>query len=122
MARRFLVTWLFNVVALWVAAKLLSGVHVGGGSAWLTFVLAGLVFSVVNLVVKPVVAILAIPLIILTLGIAYFLVNVLMVFVTSWVVSDFHVDGFWSGVGAAIVVWLVNVLLDAIERRVAAED
>jgi len=118
--QRFLVTWAFNVAALWVADKLLSGVHVSGGRPWLTFVLAGLVFSLANMVVKPIVAILAIPLIVLTLGIAYFLVNVLMVFLTSWVVGDFHVNGFWSGVGAAIVVWLVNVLLDRVERRIAA--
>jgi putative membrane protein len=119
MVPRFVVTWLFNVAALWVAAKLLNGVHVSGDHAWVTFVLAGLVFSLANMVVKPIVAILAIPLIILTLGIAYFLVNVLMIFLTSWIVGDFHVDGFWSGVGAAIVVWLVNVVLDAVERRVA---
>lgn len=118
MLRRFVVTWLSNVAALWVAAKLLDGVHVSGDHAWVTFVVAGFVFSVANMIVKPIVAILAIPLIILTLGIAYFLVNVLMIFLTSWVVGDFHVDGFWSGVGAAIVVWLVNLLLDAIERRV----
>ena len=79
----------------------------------MTFVLAGLVFSLVNMVVKLIVAVLAIPLIILTLGIAYFLVNVLMVFLTSWVVDDFHVDGFWAGVGAAVVVWAVNPLLGA---------
>lgn len=119
MLARFVVTWAFNVAALWVAAKLLSGVDVTGDDAWVTYVVAGLVFSLVNLFVKPVVAILAIPLIVLTLGIAYFLVNVLMIFVTSWIVDDFRVDGFWSGVAAAIVVWLVNLLLDALGRRVA---
>lgn len=115
--QRFVVAWVFNVAALWVAAQMIAGVEVTGPHAWLTYVLAGLVFSLVNLVVKPIVAILAIPLIVLTLGIAYFLVNVLMVFLTSWIVSDFHVDGFWAGVGAAVVVWIVNVLLDALERR-----
>jgi putative membrane protein len=120
--QRFLITWAFNVVALWVAAKLLSGVHVSGDHAWLTFVLAGLVFSLANMVVKPVVAILAIPLIILTLGIAYFLVNVLMVFLTSWLVDDFHVNGFWSGVGAAVIVWIVNALLAGAERRVVEQQ
>jgi|SRR6185312_8440002 len=119
--QRFLVNWAFNVAALWVAAELLSGVSVTGGSAWLTYVLAGLVFSLANMVVKPIVAILAIPLILLTLGIAYFLVNVLMIFLTSWIVSDFHVDGFWAGVAAAIIVWIVNLLLDAVERRVAED-
>jgi putative membrane protein len=118
---RFVVTWVFNTAALWVAAKLLDAVHVGGDRTWVTFVLAGLVFSLVNMVVKPLVAILAIPLIILTLGIAYFLVNVLMVFLTSWIVDDFHVDGFWAGVGAAIVVWLVNLLLSGLRRDLARD-
>ena len=121
MLARFAITWAFNVAALWVAAKLLDGVTVTGDHTWVTFVVAGLVFSLVNMVVKPIVAILAIPLIILTLGIAYFLVNVLMIFLTSWIVDDFHVDGFWSGVGAAIVVWIVNLLLDALGRRVAED-
>jgi putative membrane protein len=120
--RRFLATWLLNVVALWVAAKLLHGVHVSGEDTWVTFVLAGLVFSLANLVVKPLVTLLAIPLIVLTLGIAYFLVNVLMIFLTSWVVDDFHVDGFWSGVGAAVIVWAVNALLAGVERRLAGDD
>jgi putative membrane protein len=121
MLRRFVVTWAFNVAALWVAAKLLDSVTVTGDHTWITFVLAGLVFSLVNMVVKPIVAILAIPLIILTLGIAYFLVNVLMVFLTSWIVDDFHVDGFWAGVAAAIIVWVVNLVLDALERRVVED-
>ena len=120
--RRFLITWALNVAALWVAAKLLSGVHVSGDDAWITFALAGLVFSLANMVVKPIVAVLAIPLIILTLGIAYFLVNVLMIFLTSWVVDDFHVDGFWSGVGAAVIVWAVNALLAGVGRRLANEE
>lgn len=122
MFSRFALGWLFDVLALWVAAALLGGVSVAGTHVWLTYVLAGLVFSVVNLTVKPFVAILAIPLIILTLGFAYFLVNVLMIFVTSWVVEDFHVDGFWSGVGAAVIVWLVNVLLDRMQRGVAEQS
>lgn len=122
MLRRFLAAWLLNVAALWVAAKLLDGVHVSGDRTWVTFVVAGLVFSLANMVVKPIVAILAIPLIIVTLGIAYFLVNVLMIFLTSWIVDDFHVDGFWSGVGAAVIVWLVNALLAGVERRLAGDD
>jgi putative membrane protein len=117
--QRFLVIWACNVAALWVAAQLVSGVQVDGSSAWVTYVVAGLVFSLVNLVVKPIVAVLAIPLIILTLGVAYFLVTVLMVFLTSWIVGDFHVDGFWSGVAAAVIVWAVNALLQAVGRRLS---
>src|SRR4051794_18416430 len=111
MLRRFLVTWAFNAAALWVAAKLLDSVQVSGDRTWVTFVVAGLVFSLVNLVVKPILTLLTLPLIVLTLGIAYLLVNVAMVFLTSAIVDDFHIDGFWTGVGAALIVWVVNALL-----------
>jgi len=116
MLRWFVVRWACNVAALWVAAKLLSGVAVTGDTA-LTLILAGFVFSAANMIVKPVVALLALPLIIVTLGIAYFLVNVLMLFLTSWIVDNFHIDGFWSGVAAALIVWAVNALLHALGRR-----
>jgi putative membrane protein len=104
-----------------VAAKLLSGVAVTGDT-FLTLVLAGLVFSAANLVVKPVLIVLALPLILLTLGIAYFLVNVAIVFLTSWIVSGFHVHGFWAGVGAALIVWAVNALLNGAARRVEPQQ
>jgi uncharacterized membrane protein YvlD (DUF360 family) len=50
---------------------------------------------------------------VLTLGVAYFFVNVLMLLLTGWVVGDFDVGGFWTVVGATIVVWLVNVAISA---------
>lgn len=108
---RFIVTWLCNTAALWVATKLLSGVH-SGGDFWVTLIVAGLVFSAVNMFVKPVVTVLSIPLIIVTLGIALFFVNLLMLFLTSWLVGNFDIDGFWTGVAATLIVWAVNGLLD----------
>jgi putative membrane protein len=74
---------------------------------------AAVVFTFVNWIVKPIVAILSLPLIILTLGIAYFFVNVLMLLLTDWVVPDFEVGGFWTLVGATIVIWLVNLVIAA---------
>jgi putative membrane protein len=111
MLRRFVVTWAFNLVALWVAASLLDGVRYGG-DVWV-LVGAALVFSAANLFVKPVITILAIPLIIVTLGIAYFLVNLLMLYVTDWIVPRFELESFGSAVLAAIVVWIVNMGLNA---------
>jgi putative membrane protein len=119
--RRFLIAWAFNVAALWVAATLLDGVSVSGERAWVTYVLAGLVFSLVNLVVKPILTLLTLPLIVLTLGLAYFLVNVAMVFLTSAIVDDFHVHGFWAGVGAALIVWVVNALLGGLRRELQGD-
>lgn len=117
MLRRLLIAWAGNVAALFVAAELIDGI--GYGDDWWALVLAALVFSVVNMVVRPVVFLLSLPLIVLTLGIALFFVNLLMLYLTSWLVGDFTIDGFWAAVGGTIVVWLVNALLSAtVFRRV----
>jgi putative membrane protein len=100
-----------NLAALWVASELFDEMTYGD-SFWV-LVLAATVFTIVNWIVKPVVAILSIPLIILTLGVAYFFVNVLMLLLTDWVVGDFEAGGFWTVVGATIVIWLVNLVIAA---------
>lgn len=109
--RRFVILWAFNVVALFVADWIVGGIHFD--DKW-TVVIAGAVFAIVNMIVKPIVTFLAIPLIILTLGIALFFVNLLMLYITSWIVSGFEISGFWSAVGATIIVWIVNSILNAI--------
>jgi putative membrane protein len=92
------------------------------GNEWWTLFIAAAVFTVVNAWIKPVVAFLSIPFIVVTLGLFYFLINVLMLYVTDWVVPDFEIRTFWWGVLAAIIVSLVNGLLhpllpDPRERR-----
>jgi putative membrane protein len=100
-----------NLAALWVASEIFDGMTYGDEFGVLA--LAALVFTVANWIVKPIVTLLAIPLIILTLGIAYFFVNVLMLLLTDWVVGDFEAGGFWTVVGATIVIWLINVIISA---------
>jgi len=100
-----------NLAALWVASELFDEMTYGD-SFWV-LLLAALVFTIVNWIVKPIVAILSIPLIILTLGVAYFFVNVLMLLLTSVIVPDFAVGGFWTYVGATIIIWLVNLVIGA---------
>ena len=117
MLRRFLVTWLFNVIALWVASELLADISYGGNE-WV-LVLAALVFSVVNIFVRPVVILFTLPLVILTLGIALFFINLLMLYLTSWIVDDFTVDSFWEAILATIIIWIVNMVLEALFGREA---
>jgi putative membrane protein len=117
MLRRFVVTWFFNIVALWVAAELLSGIGYSEDE-WI-LVLAALVFSLVNIFVKPLVILFTLPLVIITLGIALFFVNLLMLYLTSWIVDDFTVDSFGAAILATIIVWLVNTVLEAIFTREA---
>ena len=111
-----LLRYVGNLAALWVASEIFDEMTYGDSFAVLA--IAALVFTIVNWVVKPVLAILSIPLIILTFGIAYFFVNMAMLWLTDVVVGDFEAGGFWTVVGATIVVWLVNVVIGAFVRDV----
>jgi putative membrane protein len=114
------VRWAFNVAALFVAAWILPGISYGND--WWSLLIAAIVFTLANAFVKPVLAVLSIPFIVVTLGIFYFLINVLMLYLTDWIVSDFQIDTFWWAVLGAIIVSLVNGILhmifgDPTERR-----
>jgi putative membrane protein len=105
-----LIGWGVNVVALLVVDSIFDGVEIG---RWGGVLIGAAVFGIANAIVKPVVAVLALPLILLTLGLAYFAINVLMLALAEWVAPDFTIDGFWTYVGATIVVWLVNWILNS---------
>jgi putative membrane protein len=108
-AMAFVVRWAFNVVALFVASWILSGVSYG--DKWWTLLIAGIVFTLANMFVKPILTVLSIPFIVVTLGLFYFLINILMLYLTDWIVSDFEIDTFWWAVLAAIIVSAVNWVL-----------
>lgn len=92
-----------------VVAGLLSGVHVSNVWALLE---AAAVFGVLNTVLKPILRLVTLPLAVLTLGIAWFFVSLLMLVLTKAIVSGFYIDGFWTLVEATLIVWVVNMLLD----------
>ena len=110
--REFAIRWVGNVVALFVAAWILSGISYG--DQWWTLFIAAAVFTLINAWVKPVLTILSIPFIVVTLGLFYFLINVLMLYVTDWVVPDFEIRSFWWAVLGAIIVSLVNGLMNLV--------
>lgn len=109
MLQRLAITWVFNSIALFVATWLLSGLSYGND--WWALLISGLVFTLVNFFLKPVLAILSIPFIIVTLGIFYFLINVLMLYLTHWIVPQFTIASFWWAALAAIIISAVNWIL-----------
>jgi putative membrane protein len=115
MARRLAITWAFNTVALFVATWLLAGLSYG--SEWQALLVAALVFTLVNYFLKPVLAILSIPFIIVTLGLFYFLINVLMLYLTHWIVPQFTIETFWWAALAAIIISIVNGILHGVFGR-----
>lgn len=116
--RSWLVRVVTNALAVAAAAWIFDDITVSGssdGARVLTLIFVALLFGVVNVFVRPVVAFLSFPLYLLTLGLMYFVVNALMLMLTSWVTGSldvgFHVDGFWTAVGGAIVISLVSWLV-----------
>ena len=97
---------------LWVLAA--NAIALGVTDDWVALVLAALVFGVVNTLVKPIVTLLGLPLIILTLGILFFFINMLMLFLTDILVSGFDIEGFWTFVPSTMLVWVINVALELI--------
>ena len=106
---RLAFSWLTNALLLGLVAAVLGDVHVDDGWALLA---AAAVFGVLNTVLKPILRFATLPLAILTLGIAWFFVSLLMLVITKELVSGFDIHGFWTLVGATLIVWLVNLALD----------
>jgi putative membrane protein len=110
--RRLVIGTAGNALALWLADRIVGRVDLS--HSWLTVIVAAFVLTVLNYYVKPVLKVLAFPLVILTLGIALFFISMLMLWITSALVSGFRIDGFWPLVKATIIVWIVNVIVEAI--------
>jgi putative membrane protein len=113
--RWLLVSWALNAVVLGITGWILSGVSFNG-SGW-TLIWAALVFGLLNTILKPILKLLTLPLAIVTLGIAWFFVSMLMLWLTDLIIGAFDIDGFWNYVWATIIVWAVNLVLDALFRR-----
>jgi putative membrane protein len=94
-----------NAAALWLANALWDGVHIHG---WAAYLIGAAVLGIANTVLKPVLALLTLPLIIVTLGFAYLAINIAMVVLAEWIAPNFSIDGFWTYVGVVVVVWAVN--------------
>ncbi len=106
--QRVVVTWAGNAIALSIAVAAVGNATLAG---WTSLLVAAAVFGVVNAVVKPIVTVLSLPLIIITVGLALFFVNVLMLWITDALVGGIHFDGFVALVTGSIVIWVVNLLL-----------
>jgi putative membrane protein len=107
---RLLVAWAVDAAALAVAAWIFSGISVGGSIG--TLILAALVYGILATFVKPVLKLLTFPLMLLTLGVAWFFVAMFILWLTDAIVGGFRIGGFWTLVGGTIVVWLVGAAAD----------
>src|SRR5688572_30140858 len=114
---RILYGWAVNMLGIFVAG-LLGLVTFGG---FFSLVFAVLVFGIINVLIRPIVTVLTLPATVMTLGLFIFVINALMLCLTSIVVPGFETLGFWHTLGAAVVIGLVNFVLHAFLRDITKE-
>lgn len=121
--KSLLVKLLANAAAIWITTLVVSGVNITGdswGNKAGTVLIVAAIFGVINVLIKPLVKLFSLPLFILTLGLITFVINALMLWLTSWISGklelSFHVDGFWPALLGAlcvsIVSWALNLVFD----------
>jgi putative membrane protein len=111
--RSLVIRWLINTLALYVAVKVVPGVNYVGGPAGLVIVAA--IFGLVNATLRPILALLTCPLVLVTLGFFLFVINAMMLLFTGWLSRQFdlgfQVNGFWPAFWAGLLVSLVSLFL-----------
>src|SRR5579863_3835372 len=102
-----LLKWLINAIVILVAAYILPGVHVD--NLWTALIIA-LVMGILNILVKPLLIILTLPITIITFGLFLLVINAILVICVSHIVPGFRVDNFWWAILFSIVVSLMNMV------------
>jgi putative membrane protein len=116
---RWILRLLANAAALAMATWILSGITLTGSSTTrqiLTLLIVALIFGVLNAIIKPIFAIVTIPLILLTLGLFLIVINACMLLLTSWLAGllniGWNVDGFWTALLGGIIISIVSFILN----------
>lgn len=111
---KLIIRLVINAAALWVAAQIVPGIHLGEGPnvSVVSLLLVALIFGLVNALIKPIVKLVTCPAYILTLGLFTFIVNALMLQLTAWF-SDgvLTIDRFLDALIGGIVISIVSTLL-----------
>jgi len=109
---RWMIVWLINTVSLFAIPYLMSSITI---QSFKTALIAALILGLFNALIRPVIVILTLPVTVLTLGLFIFVINGLMFWLVSNLISGFHVAGFWAAIGGAllysIISWALSTLL-----------
>ena len=111
---KLILKWLLSAAALLAVAYIYSGVAV---ASFGTALIAALIIGLLNMLVRPVLVILTIPITLLTLGLFLFVINALMFWAASGLVGGFHVAGFWAALLGSLIYSALGVLIDALLER-----
>ena len=108
---RLLIVWLINAVALFAVPYLMRSIQI---ESFVVALIAALILGLVNTLIRPLLVLLTLPVTLLTLGLFILVINGLLFWMVSSFVSGFHVAGFWSAVGGALLYSLISWGLSAL--------
>ena len=103
---KMLLTVVANAVALYATAYVVPGITFTG--SWVQLLVAGAIFGLLNLIVRPIAMLLSLPALVLTLGLFYFVLNGLLLWGFSKVMPGYDVAGLWAGILGSLVIMVVN--------------
>jgi putative membrane protein len=113
---KFILRWVVNAIALFLAVYLVPGVNLEGG--WVSILWLALIFGLINAFLRPLLTLLTCPLIVLTLGLFTLLINTFLFWLTSQVGQAFGIgitiEGFWPAFLGGLVVTVVSVIMSLI--------
>ncbi|MBR2997255.1 phage holin family protein [Candidatus Saccharibacteria bacterium] len=105
----FILRWAVSSAGMWLCITLFG--HLSSESTFWLYVVAGLIFSLVNSVIKPLATLISLPLIILSLGIFVLIINIAMVGLTIWILPNVEI-GFGGALLSALTMSLINYLVN----------
>ena len=110
----FIIRLILSALAVFICATVLPGAHVDG--FLIAIVVAG-VLAILNVLVKPVLVILTIPITFLTLGLFLLVINTILILLVDWLVPGFEVDGFWWALVFSILLSLINAIFGGLNEK-----
>jgi putative membrane protein len=110
----FIIRLILSALAVFICATVLPGAHVDG--FLIAIVVAG-VLAILNVLVKPFLVILTIPITFLTLGLFLLVINTILILLVDWLVPGFTVDGFWWALIFSILLSLVNAIFGGLNEK-----
>lgn len=106
--------WFINALALLLVASIVPGFEIA--SLWVALLVA-LVLGILNVILKPVLVIFSLPINILTLGLFSFVINALIILLTSSIIKGFTVTGFGAALEAAVLLWIISLITNLLWKK-----
>jgi len=113
-----LLTWAINTFAIFIAVNVVPGIHC---TKFQTLIFAALILGIFNTLLRPILVILALPFLVVTAGLFYFVINALLLETVSLFVPEFIVTNFFSALAGSLVISFITMIENLLFRRTLIE-